>query len=881
MSTSYETENIPTCLLVNPDQIGASELHQALLKQGIEVTTISETDINSDKSNNITYIVWFFKSVSIPAETIESFVSLQRATLSKMLLVAPLDVHSSQKEIKDRCINLKNKLGTHSNLDIRCIFHEGVWSLASNQTRTLTSYIVQHVRQGTLPNLQMLTLYPASATAAAVSMLRLWFDRGHRNQTMLVRGQALAGQTAESQLTTKTPQLTIVPIEAGWGSEISIDGEVIEVVSKKSSQEVIDYLSEQVNILPQLPINPPVTPTPSGSTPERNRIQFRAEVVEEPVVPPAPIVPPPTPTIKEVKKIVLPEPPRPAVVPAMPQKHRNPLRFIIPGISIVIVLILIPASLVALSLFQANHASSKLERGELEQRAKHLALVESGMKQTHLYPALETIITQAKIQLLKTTANKAMVQAVKYMITATEGDPYVVFQSARHTLDDLYLLQSTHGTSADRQWTIQARRAIDLIPELIPADKKITAMILLQNNLELRPTGGFIGSVALLTFDHGKLLSYETRDIYDLDSNLKGVVNPPTELRTYLGESNWYFRDANWYPDFLDTATTANWFLEKEWGSRADVVIGINLNALKTITAALKSITLPDGQVVGPDNLLATAFNYQDAPTGSPDTKKQEFLSLFIKPLLDQITVADSNTTLALISALGQSANQGEITLIANDPVTVASLVEAGWSGKLPTLYCQPNQPEPCSADFLSVNEANVGINKTNFYLKRSIDHTINLSATEVVHQHTITYTNSSPNDTWPAGSYKAYLRTSVPPQATNVMISVNGNQLKPADYVSVTVSSYQQMGFFVEIKPQETAALVIKYQLPLSPNYRSYAFTLQKQPGVSADPIKLTLYQAGGKAFQRLNSNLGQGSGSSIEGVFDHTILTTIEMAQ
>jgi len=524
-------------------------------------------------------------------------------------------------------------------------------------------------------------------------------------------------------------------------------------------------------------------------------------------------------------------------------------------------------------LFQAKAATPNLELSELTQRSVNLTTIETTAKQLNLYPLIKSRTVQAKEQLLKTTATKAMSQAVKYMLTATEGDPYAAFQAARHTLDDLYLLQSTEKTTTDRQWTIQTRRAIDLIPELIPADKKITLMMLLQNNLELRPSGGFVGSIALLTFDHGKLLSYDTRDIYDLDSNLKGVVNPPAELRTYLGESSWYFRDANWYPDFLDTATTANWFLEKEWGSRADVVVGINLNTLKELVAGIKSITLPDGQIIGPDNILVTAFNYQDAPTGKPGDKKQEFVSLFIKPLLDQITTADPQKAINLITAFGKAAAEGEVTVAVNDTVAVSSLVEAGWSGKISTLDCPSSQPSPCQGDFLYVNEANVGINKANFYLKRSINHTLSLTDVTVSHQHEITYDNQSPNDTWPAGSYKAYTRVIVPPTATDITIAINGSQLKAADYTNTSTAGYQQVGFFLETKPQAKNTLTVNYQLPLSPNFKGYAFTLQKQPGASADPVKLTITPTTGRNFQTKNTLSG--------GVFDKSILTTIEMAQ
>lgn len=58
---------------------------------------------------------------------------------------------------------------------------------------------------------------------------------------------------------------------------------------------------------------------------------------------------------------------------------------------------------------------------------------------------------------------------------------------------------------------------------------------------------------------------------------MKGHVEPPEEIKKYLGEATWYMRDANWKASF--PAAARGWFVvfrkrngeEGGWGNR-DVV---------------------------------------------------------------------------------------------------------------------------------------------------------------------------------------------------------------------------------------------------------------------------------------------------------------------
>jgi hypothetical protein len=95
---------------------------------------------------------------------------------------------------------------------------------------------------------------------------------------------------------------------------------------------------------------------------------------------------------------------------------------------------------------------------------------------------------------------------------------------------------------------ITAKAILATTPEVIGLGGRRKYAVLFQNNMELRATGGFIGSLAILSFENGKLYDMPIFDVYDADGQLKG--RRPPARSDILGEANWYLRDSNFDPDF-------------------------------------------------------------------------------------------------------------------------------------------------------------------------------------------------------------------------------------------------------------------------------------------------------------------------------------------
>ena len=135
-------------------------------------------------------------------------------------------------------------------------------------------------------------------------------------------------------------------------------------------------------------------------------------------------------------------------------------------------------------------------------------------------------------------------------------------------------------------------------------------LVLFQNQTEIRPGGGFIGSYADITLDEAGVKTIDVNDIYPPDRELEKIVNvvPPIELRGIT--PLWGARDANWFFHFPTSAEKVATFLEsspdyQREGVRFDAVVGMNVSVIESIIASAGEIPLPEyDTVINRENFL-------------------------------------------------------------------------------------------------------------------------------------------------------------------------------------------------------------------------------------------------------------------------------------
>lgn len=393
-------------------------------------------------------------------------------------------------------------------------------------------------------------------------------------------------------------------------------------------------------------------------------------------------------------------------------------------------------------------------------------------------------------------------------------------------------------------------KAVEMLPEMLGTDgKKREYMVLLQNESEIRPTGGFIGSWAWLIFEDGKLIDFQIKDIYEADGQLKGHVEPPEPIKNYLGEASWYMRDANWKPDFGATAKDIQWFLEKETGKKPDGVIGVDLAVIRAILGATGEIYVPDFKAkINKDNLYEQAEFYAETKFFPGSTQKASFLGGLGKQLYEEIKNAKTEKKVKLVKAGLEMLQKKELLLAFNDQKIAKTAAEMNWDGAIYNGKCAQ---ERCFADYLYVVEANLGVNKANYFLYRNIEQSIDISKQAIARVVKITYENTAKNNSWPGGDYKNYLRVYIPRTSNLAEVSVSEDGKGGAKTIyqegSLKIAEYggkKEVGFLVTVPVGKKRIVEVRYsdQIDLSNKDKfSYLHYVQKQTG-SGDTGLVTL---------------------------------------
>ena len=388
-----------------------------------------------------------------------------------------------------------------------------------------------------------------------------------------------------------------------------------------------------------------------------------------------------------------------------------------------------------------------------------------------------------------------------------------------------------------RDLILQARQGVALLPELIGLKKAQTYLVLFQNNSELRPTGGFIGSYGLLTFNEGQLIDFEVKDVYSADGQLKGHVEPPGDLKRYLGEAGWYLRDSNWDPDFPTSAARAAWFLEKETGRKVDGVIGLNLTFAQQILKAVGEIQLPDYQEkINEANFFERAEYYSEINFFPGSTQKQDFLGSVARVLFEKIKTSEEKTWLSLAKNIWPSLKTKDLLFWLAEAQPMVTITNLGWDGALKEMKCAN-----CLNDYLMVAEANVGINKANYFLKRSFSHQVQIKEDQTI-QGTLrlNYQNNSSSESFPGGRYKSYIRLYTPLGSTLKGIKITnpltGETTEVSEKEIKEEHNKQIFGFLLEVPVQESRSVEAVWELSsrLTGGIDKYFFLLQKQPGLN-----------------------------------------------
>lgn len=488
-----------------------------------------------------------------------------------------------------------------------------------------------------------------------------------------------------------------------------------------------------------------------------------------------------------------------------------------------------------------------------------------------LTDAIATGQTISKNGLLIFTAGETVKDVLQGRSTNTKNTLSQALQDIQSAVISLEKI-ATHQTIPEKQRaTLKKNIAVlspllnlsEGIPTLMGMDSPKTYLLLFQNNMELRPGGGFIGSYGIVTVDKGKIVGFHIQDVYDADGQLKGHIEPPFAIRRYIPLVHLYLRDSNFDVDFTKNAYNAAYLLQQETGQKVDGVIGVDLSFVKRILASVGSVYVATyNETVTADNLFTLAENHAEKNFFPGSTQKKDFLRSLYEALQAKLASQTINYV-SLSENILQAIKEKHVLIAVSDQAAQDLFTLNGFSS---ALWDPRSQKENTINDFFGMNEANIGVNKVNYYVSRSVDQQVSINDLgNISGVVTIAYNNKS-DGTWPGGPYKNYLRILLPHEAQLVKLSIDGQeqQVIPAvtDFLTYEAKNFiapkgleveqtqeqgkNSYGFLITVDPKSTKTITFSYvftqNVDLTQALIHYNLFLFKQPGIEKYPYSFSL---------------------------------------
>jgi hypothetical protein len=287
---------------------------------------------------------------------------------------------------------------------------------------------------------------------------------------------------------------------------------------------------------------------------------------------------------------------------------------------------------------------------------------------------------------------------------------------------------------------------VDKLYALLGKTQDKRYLLIFQNNAELRASGGFLGSYALIDVRNGKIKNMEVPagGSYDTEGGMTVSVKAPEPL--WLVNPLWHFWDANWWPDWPTTAQNLMWFYEKSGGSTVDGVITFT----PTVVERLLDITGPidmsleygvvidsanfwetTQKIVEHDNLLLTHPEetvdfqksseeivsslplYQDLENNSENKPKKIIGDLMARILEILPEKLNEENLVNIISLFEDSVQEKQIMLYFSDSDLQKEAISRNLAGEL----------KSSDRDYLLVVNTNIAGQKTDRKMSEKIEH--------------------------------------------------------------------------------------------------------------------------------------------------------------
>jgi hypothetical protein len=385
-------------------------------------------------------------------------------------------------------------------------------------------------------------------------------------------------------------------------------------------------------------------------------------------------------------------------------------------------------------------------------------------------------------------------------------------------------------------------------------------LFLFQNNQEMRATGGFIGTYAVLDIFDGNVKSFFVDGIFNPDGQLREKIIPPAPIQKI--SATWSLHDSNWFPDFPMSAEKASWFYEKTGGPTVDGVITMTPTVMQRLLEITGPIEMTEyGITIDSQNFLENIQYEVEVDYDKELNQPKKILADLAPKILNRVFNARNISDVAkTMNVILSSLNEKHILIYSKNYAVEKMLSENGWSGEV----------LDTDKDYLSVINTNINGYKTDGVIDEKIEHKAEIQndgsiidTVTIIRHHN---GGDTPYDWWNKVNAD-YMRVYVPKGSRLIRATGYTNEFNspPIDYNALGFKKDAQIGMeedsliidpesgtkiyedsnktvfanWTYVSPQESVTISYSYLLPFKIHTNqttkpadAYSLLIQKQSG-------------------------------------------------
>lgn len=383
--------------------------------------------------------------------------------------------------------------------------------------------------------------------------------------------------------------------------------------------------------------------------------------------------------------------------------------------------------------------------------------------------------------------------------------------------------------------------------------KKI--MLLLQNNAEIRGSGGFIGSYAILSTKASSInrIDFQT-NIYKLDNAVKDKLNIPAPPEyDVLSGGKMYLRDANYAVDGPESFREVIRLYKLESGQDLDGIIAIDTSFVTSLLSITGPIDLPQYNLkVTADNFLnevqtEVEQNYftREGAKAENEPKKilSEMLPIMLSQILDKMKLPEYRSQ--IINSLKESIAAKHLLFYADQSDIERKLQDLNLAGKIAS----------GDFDYFFSHSTNIGGGKSSLNIEEKVDDSITLGTDGSVSHQVVIERNHQGTGVWPDNANINLMRILIPgnsnitlfkPELGNFWPHMDKKRSKEIDHYTGEESGKDKLSFWMNTNPGFRSRVSFgynsSYKVEIAEGKSKYKLFLQKQAGSRAAHYHITI---------------------------------------